>query len=443
MNAPSVHTTPVHARHPFFKPDEHGMLHINGVPLPLLAERVGGTPFYAVDRSAVAARVRELRAVLPPAVRLHYAMKANPMPALVGYLVGLVDGVDLASAGEMQVALNAGANPADTSLAGPGKRPAELRQAVAAGVLVSVESATELPHLAQASQDLGVPARVALRLNPDFELKGAGMRMGGGAKPFGVDVDQAPGVLRQMGALAPMGLVFEGFHIYAGSQNLRADALVQAQQLSYELVLRLQDAVPAPVRHVNLGGGFGIPYFPGEQPLDVAPIGAALHGLVERAARELPQAQLVLELGRYLVGEAGVYVCRVLDRKVSGGQVFLVVDGGLHHHLAASGNFGQVIRRNYPVVVCGGNAGSLPREVVEAAEQGAAHAALSAADRLWDASVTVVGPLCTPLDMLADRMPLPHAEVGAWMVVLQSGGYGLSASPQGFLGHPNAAEALV
>ena len=395
---------------------EDGELLIGGQPVSRLAERVGRTPFYAYDRSLLQARVAALRAALPAEVKLHYAMKANPMPAVVGLMAGLVDGIDVASAGELQVALDAGADPAEVSFAGPGKRDVELRQAVAAGVLVNVESERELPLLAQASQDLGLPARVALRVNPDFELKGSGMKMGGGPKQFGIDAEVLPQVLRRIGE---MGLGFEGFHLFAGSQNLRAESICEAQQKSYELALRLAADAPAPVSFLNLGGGFGIPYFPGEQALDLAPIAANLQHLADRAKRDMPQAHIVIELGRYLVGEAGVYVTRIVDRKLSRGQVFLVADGGLNHHLSVSGNFGQVIRKNYPVTL------------------------VTRAKRTEREMASVVGPLCTPLDMLADKMTLPVAEVGDLVVIFQSGAYGRSASPQDFLGHPHCAEVLV
>lgn len=388
---------------------------VNGIALSRLAARVGSTPFYAVDRGLLTQRVQALRAALPAGLKLHYAMKANPMPALVQHMARLVDGIDVASAGELLVALDAGADPHEVSFAGPGKRDAELVQAVASGALVNVESQRELPVLAQASQTLGMPARVALRINPDFELKGSGMKMGGGPKQFGVDVEAVPEVLA---AVARLGLAFEGFHLFAGSQNLKADAIAEAQGKSFDLAVRLADFAPSPVRFLNLGGGFGIPYFPGEQALDLAPIGDNLAALQERARDVLPQAELVIELGRYLVGEAGLYVTRVVDRKVSRGQTYLVCDGGLNHHLSASGNFGQVIRKNYPVTV--GNRLSAPREVQ-----------------------TVVGPLCTPLDLLADRMALPRADVGDLVVVFQSGAYGASASPARFLGHPPVTEVLV
>ena len=415
MNEP-IRKPPVHAPLAQFSVAPGEELCVGGQRLSVLAERVGRTPFYAYDRSLLKARVAQLRAALPAGIKLHYAMKANPMPAVVGLMAGLVDGIDVASAGELQVALDAGADPAEISFAGPGKRDIELRQAVAARVLVNVESERELPVLAQASQDLGLPARVALRVNPDFELKGSGMKMGGGPKQFGIDAESVPQVLRRVGAL---GLRFEGFHLFAGSQNLRAESICEAQQKSYELALRLAADAPAPVSFLNLGGGFGIPYFPGEQMLDLAPIGANLQELAERAKADLPAAHLVIELGRYLVGEAGVYVTRIVDRKVSRGQVFLVADGGLNHHLSVSGNFGQVIRKNYPVTIVS-QSGTQEREIS-----------------------SVVGPLCTPLDMLADRMDLPVADIGDLVVIFQSGAYGRSASPQDFLGHPHVAEVLV
>ncbi|HNF77248.1 MAG TPA: pyridoxal-dependent decarboxylase, exosortase A system-associated [Thauera aminoaromatica] len=415
MNAPA-RSLPTHAPQTVFAIAD-GELQIAGQPLSRLAARVGRTPFYACDRGAIARRVAELRAALPPAIELHYAMKANPMPALVGHLARLVDGIDVASAGELQVALDAGADPQHVSFAGPGKRDTELRQAVAAGILVNVESFREIAPLAEAAAALGVPARVAVRVNPDFELKSSGMKMGGGPKPFGVDAEQVPGLLAEIGRA---GLAFEGFHLFAGSQNLKAEAIVEAQRKSFELALRLAAHAPAPVRTLNLGGGFGIPYFPGEQALDLTPIAAGLADIVAEAAQALPEARIVLELGRYLVGEAGVYVCRITDIKVSRGHTYLVTDGGLHHHLSASGNFGQVIRKNYPVAI--GNRMDAPPAGEPA---------------------SVVGPLCTPLDVIADRMPLPAAQIGDLVVVFQSGAYGASASPQAFLGHPQVVEILA
>ncbi|MFT4172017.1 MAG: pyridoxal-dependent decarboxylase, exosortase A system-associated [Rhodocyclaceae bacterium] len=414
---PAVAARPVprHAPMTQFADDGHELL-IGGMPLSRLVARVGQTPFYAYDRQALRARVEALRAALPREVQLHYAMKANPMPALVAFMANLVDGLDVASGIELRVALNAGGRPRDMSFAGPGKSEAELQQAVAAGVLLNVESLREARALADIGARTGWTPRVAVRVNPDFELKSSGMKMGGGPKQFGVDAEQVPALLEEIGSL---GLAFEGFHLFAGSQNLKAESIVEAQQKSFELALRLAQGAPAPVRTLNLGGGFGIPYFPGEGRLDLAPIADNLATLVHRTASALPQAELAIELGRYLVGEAGIYVARVVDKKISRGHTYLITDGGLHHHLSASGNFGQVIRKNYPVAI-GNRMGATTTE-----------------------TVSVVGPLCTPLDLLAERMDLACAEPGDLVVVYQSGAYGFTASPRDFLSHPQPVEVLV
>ncbi len=389
---------------------------IGGVPLTRLAERVGQTPFYAYDRQLIDERIALLRAKLPGTIQLHYAIKANPMPAVVQHLAAQVDGLDVASLGELRIALDTGMEPELISFAGPGKRPQELAAALASGVTINLESETELERIAQLAERQGVRPRVAVRVNPDFELKAAGMKMGGGPKPFGIDAENVPALLRRIGEL---GFAFQGFHLFTGSQNLNAASIVEAQNQTFLLASRLAESAPEPVRHLNIGGGFGIPYFPGDQPLDLDPIGANLERWLSDIKERLPQARVILELGRYLVGEAGVYVTRVLDRKISRGQVFLIVDGGLHHHLAASGNFGQVIRKNYPVAV-GNRMGSAEKEIVN-----------------------VVGPLCTPLDLLAERMELPRADIGDLIVVYQSGAYGLTASPTDFLSHPAPVEVLV
>ncbi len=396
--------------------DASGELLVGGRPLARVVDEVGSTPCYLYDRGRLTRRARALREAFPAGVLLHYAMKANPMPALVCHMATLVDGLDVASAGELRVALDTGMPAEHISFAGPGKSDRELEQAHAAGILVNLESFREIGVLARASERSGTRARVAVRVNLPFELKASGMKMSGGARQFGIDAELVPDMLR---AIREADLAFEGFHMFAGSQNLRHAAIVEAQAKCYDQALEWSDLFPSPVRSLNLGGGFGIPYTPTEAPLDLAPVLDNLAALGERAGKDLPGAHLVIELGRYLVGEAGVYVTRVVDRKISRGQVFLVVDGGMHHHLAASGNFGQVLRRNYPVAVsASGEDGE--REVA-----------------------SVVGPLCTPLDLLADRMELDHAEPGDLVAVFQSGAYGRSASPRAFLSHPDAAEALV
>lgn len=391
-------------------------LEIGGMPLTQLAERIGRTPFYAYDRSLITERVAQLRAALPREIQILFAIKANPMRELLQIMAGLVDGFDVASSDELQRALDTRINPAHISFAGPGKTDAELTHAIEAGIVLNIESPLELERVARIGAERDQRPQVAVRVNPGFELKSSGMKMGGGPKPFGVDAEQVPALLRRIGEL---GVAFLGFHIFCGSQNLRADAIMEAQSKTFELAFALAGEAPSPVRLLNIGGGFGIPYFPGDAPLDIAPIGKHLGAWMPKVKNALPHAQVVIELGRYLVGEAGVYVCRVIDRKISRGQIFLITDGGMHHHLAASGNLGQVIRKNYPVAV-GNRMKGGEKEIV-----------------------SVMGPLCTPLDILADKIELPKTEVGDLIVVFQSGAYGLTASPTAFLGHPAPAEVLI
>ncbi len=394
-----------------------GELAVGGVPLSRLAARVGSTPFFAYDRSLITERVASLRQVLPAGIELSYAIKANPMPAVVQHLARLVDSLDVASAGELAIALDTGKRPDRISFAGPGKGPAEIARAVAAGVPLEVESVTEVNRIAAAGLALSVQPRVAVRVNPDFAVRGSGMRMGGGPQQFGVDAEQVPALLDRIGDL---DLDLIGFHVFAGSQNLRSEILCEAQRRTVELIIKLAASLAGPIGYLNLGGGFGIPYTDRDEPLDLEPIADNLASLIDGPiATHLPQARTVIELGRYLVGECGVYVTRVLDRKESRGRQFLVVDGGLHHQLAASGNFGQVIRRNYPIAV-GNMITEPPAEVA-----------------------TIVGRLCTPLDLLGDQVALPRTDLGDLIVIFQAGAYGLTASPTAFLGHPAPAEVLV
>lgn len=375
--------------------------------LPWLDET---TPAYVYDFRIVAARIARLRAALPTQVAVHYAIKANPMPALLKAIALLVDGLDVASAGEMDRALDVMAAGA-ISFAGPGKRDAELELAIRAGVTLNVESESEAQRALAIGGLVGMQPKLAVRVNPDFELRGSGMKMGGRASPFGVEAQYVAGLVRR---LIAGGAEWRGLHIFAGSQALDPQAVIETQAATVALAARIAEEAGRAPPLVNLGGGFGIPYFPGDVALDVEAVGAALGDEIGKL-----DTHYAIELGRWLVGEAGVYLARVVDRKVSQGESFLIVDGGLNHHLAATGNFGTVVRRNYPVAVAHRMQGP-PEEVV-----------------------TIVGPLCTPLDRLADRVTLPMARVGDVIAIFASGAYGASASPSAFLGHPPVRELLV
>lgn len=389
---------------------------IGGKTVQQISQVLGKDVFYAYDRAVLDQQVAKFRQHIPGRIHLHYAIKANPFWPVVMHMRNLVDGFDVASQKEMLLAVQSGMPVRDISFAGPGKGDAELLSAIELGVTLHVESVNELIRIDLLGRQAGHTPQVALRVNPAFELKSSGMKMAGGAKPFGIDEEQVFDLLADFSGFA---VKLRGFHIFCGSQNLKADSLIEAHRLTFELAAKLTAACPYKPEVINLGGGLGIPYFAGEKRLDIAAVGASLSQLTEQYQQEFAGIELVIELGRFLVAEAGVYVCKVLDKKVSRGTTYLVCNGGLHHHLSNSGNFGQVIRKNYPVAI----ANRMSQSDTEL--------------------VTVVGPLCTPLDIVADRMELPKAEVGDWVVVYQSGAYGATASPQDFLGHPAVSEILL
>ena len=381
-----------------------------------LVAQSGGTPLFVYSAELIRRRVASLREVMPARLRIHYAVKANPYTPLLELMRDIVDGFDIASVGELEMALAAGQEPRLTSFAGPGKRDVELEMAIRHGVTLNLESEGEARRALAIGERLGLAPRLAIRVNPDFELRGSGMKMGGGAKPFGIDQQRVPALARQVIAA---GAEWRGLHIFTGSQALDASAIIETQGNVLDLAARLTAEIGGPLSHLNMGGGFGIPYFHGDEPLDVAAIGAAFGERLVALPPELAGTEFAIELGRYLVGEAGVYLATIVDRKESHGQVFLVTDGGLHHQLAASGNFGTVVRRNYPAAI----------------------ATKFGAERTEEASI--VGCLCTPVDRLADQALLQRADVGDLVAVFCAGAYGATASPSAFLGQGPAREMLV
>lgn len=390
----------------------HGAIPAWWTPARLSALPTDPTPLFAYDLGQVRDKISILRNALPEKVHIHYAMKANPFAPLLAAMVPLVDGIDIASRGELSAALAAGAT--HISFAGPGKTDAELQQAIVAGITLNLESEGEADRALRHAARLGLTPKLAVRVNPSFALKGSGMKMGGLASPFGVDAERAPALVRRV---IDAGADWQGLHVFSGSQNLDAEAIAGSHVATVALAAEICEAVGATPPLINLGGGFGIPYFAGDRSLDIALIGGRLGATLANRPAILRDSRFAIELGRWLVGEAGVYLTRVIDRKESRGETFLVVDGGLHHQLAASGNFGTVVRRNYPVAVVGGQG---PLE-----------------------TVSVVGCLCTPLDLLASQVELPRAQMGDVIAIFMAGAYGATASPSAFLGHDPAREILI
>jgi len=397
----------------------NGELCFGEAPIRELAETYG-TPFFVYDRGVAETKWNQLRSALPARFSISYSVKANPNPAYLRLFLEKGSGLEVASAGEFYQALKAGCPPQRVLFAGPGKTDHELEYVLSNDIgEIHAESFREIERISAVSQRLNRRARIALRVNPGAEAEGGAMRMGGKPAPFGVDEERLEEAVALI--LTHPSLEFRGIHLFTGTQILDARVLVAQYAKGLELALRSAAILNSPLKRVDFGGGLGVPYFGHEQELDLVELRAGLEELVGMANKvpRLEGTEFLVEPGRFLVAESGVYVSRVIDIKVSRGKKFLIVDGGMHHHLAASGNLGQTIKRNYPVAV-------LNKLETPGAE-----------------TVDIVGPLCTPLDVLARAVDLPVVEEGDLIGVFQSGAYGRTASPLGFLSHPTPPEIWI
>ncbi|MGH7401711.1 MAG: type III PLP-dependent enzyme [Candidatus Rokuibacteriota bacterium] len=392
---------------------------VGGCPVTEVAAR-HGTPLYVYDPAIIDRQLSRLRHSLPPGFLIYYSVKANPNRALLRHFLSRDCGLEVASGGELAAALGAGCAADRIFFAGPGKTEDELEEALVRGVgEIHVESVTEARRIGAIAGRRGIRARAALRVNPGAAAQGGAMRMGGKPAPFGVDEERLEETLDLLEGDAAVQL--QGLHLFTGTQILDHAVVVDQYRHGLQVARRVAGRLGRPLHTLDFGGGFGIPYFANETELDVDKLREELRALfIEVEGDPLFRGtRFVVEPGRYLVGEAGIFVTRVTDIKVSRGKTFLITDGGMNNHLAASGNLGQVIKRNYPIAIAG---------------------RLAAARTV---TVDVVGPLCTPLDTLARDVSLPPAEIGDLVVIFQSGAYGLTASPVLFLGHAVPAEVLA
>jgi diaminopimelate decarboxylase len=396
-----------------------GELHVGAIPVSALVQKYH-TPMFVYDTAVMNTKLAGLRRALPSGFSIYYSVKANPNPAIISHFLSLGCGLEIASAGEFSLALEAGAAPSRLLFAGPGKTEAELELVLSQGISeVHVESLTETERISRICRRSGVIANIAIRVNPAAEVEGGAMRMGGRPAPFGVDEEILDQVLDRV--LGDPALNFCGIHLFTGTQILDPDILLAQYRHGLELARSIVRRIGRPLQTLDFGGGLGIPYFAHEKELDLDRLQNLLGELFAAIAHdpEFKGTSFVVEPGRYLVGEAGVYLARVNDIKISRGRKFLILDGGMNHHLAASGNLGQTIKRNFPV--------ALANKLSQPAEE----------------TVDVVGPLCTPLDTLARNVTLPVAEIGDLFCIFQSGAYARSASPAAFLSHSPASEVLV
>jgi diaminopimelate decarboxylase len=401
---------------PYFEAAADGELLIGGAAAEDLVRDAGGTPLFVYDNNIVGAQIAALRAAMPDGLALYYSVSANPYEPLLNFLGRYVDGFRVVSRGELEHLKRAGLAGIGITFAGPGKSDGELEAGIAAGATISIESEGEAGRAIRAGERVGKTPKLAVRVNPPFSIDCGRLALGARPTPFGVDAERVPALVR---TLLDAGVHWRGLHIFAAAQCLDESALIEAHSAIIACAGEIARQLDMPLPELNLGGGFDIPCFAGELPIDVYRLSKALHETLRDGPELLATTRLSLELGRWLVAECGVYLTRILDRTESCGRTFLTTDGGGHHLLGATGCLLEKGRGNFPIAVAN-RFGSPP-----------------------DEEVTVTGCLATPHDIFGDEVMLPRAEVGDLIAVFCAGAYGLTASPQAWESRPPAREVLV
>ena len=392
---------------------------VGGLSVNTLAQKYG-TPFFVYDFNKINDQYQRLRTAFPSKVDIYYSVKANPNRRFLKFFLSKGCGLEIASGGEFAQVLQSGCEAQHILFAGPGKTDFELEFVLTKGIgEIHAESINEIRRISKISKRLNVKARVALRVNPNEEAQGGAMRMGGKPSQFGVDEEQMDEAIDFI--QSQQSIQFHGIHLFSGTQILDEDILANQYKKAIEIGRKVFLKTSVALRTVDFGGGLGIPYFPGESDLNLPRLQEHLSELFSEIEKDpaFSHTRFVVEPGRFLVGPSGIYVVQVLDIKKSRGKTYVVVNGGMNHHLAASGNLGQVIKKNFPLVNCSRLSGGEP-EVMD-----------------------VVGPLCTPLDTLGRGVQMAMPEVGDFLGILQSGAYARTASPLGFLSHVTPPEVLV
>lgn len=401
---------------PYFEAAADGQLLIGGIAVEELVEEAGGTPLFVYDNNIVGAQIAALKAAMPDGLAIYYSVSANPYEPLLNFIGRYVDGFRVVSRGELEHLKRAGLAGIGMTFAGPGKGDDELEKGIAAGATISVESEGEAARAISAGERVGIRPRLAVRVNPPFSIDKRGLTIGARPTPFGVDAERVPTLVE---GLLEAGADWRGLHIFAAAQSLDCGALVEAHRAIILCAGGICEAIGLPLPELNLGGGFDVPCFAGEEPIDLYRLASALHEAISIGPELLATTRLSLELGRWLVAECGVYLTRILDRTESCGETFLTTDGGGHQLLGATGCLLERGRGNFPLAVA--NRFASPAE-----EQ-----------------VTVTGCLATPHDLFGDQVMLPRTEVGDLIAIFCAGAYGLTASPQAWESRPLARQMLV
>ncbi len=379
-----------------------------------------GTPSYVYFADDIRRQAREVAGAFKGSFVTSYAVKANPNLQVLAILQEEGLELDVSSIGEFRRGVSAGFDPAKISFTGPAKKACDIREAIERGIgYIVCESMQQLETVNHCARALGIKQDVLVRLNPMTVPRGFGLQMGGRPSQFGVDEEVFEELYPRIAELP--GICLKGLHVFSGGNSLYADIVIENFSLLADIFSRLCSALDIVPQRLVFGSGFGIPYFQGDKVLDFSAASAAISLLASNltSSSRFSQTQLVLEMGRFLVGSHGYLLTSVVDRKHSRGTDICVCDAGFNNHLNAAGMMGAVMRRDWPFF-------NVSRTGIPV-----------------DREYQLVGPLCASFDVLANKANLPDTRVGDVLAVGSSGAYGFSASPMHFISHPAPRELLV
>jgi diaminopimelate decarboxylase len=374
-----------------------------------------GTPLYAYDSRCIESQYRLLQQSLPSQFEIFYSLKCNPLLGICQLFKKLGSGIEVASLGELNVAIEAGFDPSSIIFTSPGKTYRELEYAIDQGIYsINIESVQEAILINEIGEKLHKKVSISIRVNPNFNISGAGMKMTGVPTQFGIDQSELKEAMEVISRLSFVKVI--GIHVFTGTQMLDIGNLVATMEEIMKLAIELSDTYLFKLEFLDLGGGFGIPYFRGEMPIEMNRFSTMLSQIWDKYKQRLRHTRVGVESGRFLLAEAGLFMTKVLYVKESKGSKYAVCDGGSNHH-ASTAFLGRYVRNNFPMYLLGKEDGELEE-------------------------VTVVGSLCTPTDVLGQKVMLPKVEQGDVLVINKSGAYGLTHSPVLFLSHLLPAEVM-
>lgn len=374
------------------------------------------TPCYIYEKEKIIEQVKKLKNTLFPGAEIYYSMKANPLIGICKVIYDLGCGIETASGGEFVSLVKNGFDANRITFTSPGKTIEEIEAAIDLGVsLLNIESYEEAIIINEIAEKKNIVVKVIIRINQNNDLTKSKIKMTGVASQFGIDEDKLDSKFFSKLSLL-RNIQLTGFQIYAGTQILNAEEIANNVENTILIAEKFSNEYGIQIQNLNFGGGFGIPYFSNEKEIDLEQLQVAMHKIFLNHKIFLSKTHCIFESGRFIMAGSGLFVTKILYKKESRNRLFYICDGGANFH-SASAFLGRFIRNNYPI-------SSIPM-------------------KKNDGEVTIVGPLCTPTDVIGQNVSLSRdLNPGDLILIEKSGAYGLTYSPITFLSHESPSEVL-